>query len=59
MPAVSTILNVRWCHLSIASTVSLVVPGISLTIDRSSLSRRLRSDDFPVFGRPTMATAVS
>ena len=42
-----------------ASTVSRVVPGISLTIDRSSCSSRLSSDDLPTFGRPTIATAVS
>ena len=51
--------KVRWRHFRTASTVSRVVPGVSLTIDRSSWSSRLRSDDFPTLGRPTMATAVS
>ena len=40
MPAVSTMRNFRLCHLSMASTVSRVVPGMSLTIDRSSRSNR-------------------
>ena len=39
--------------------MSRVVPGVSLTIDRSSCSSRLSSDDLPTLGRPTMATAVS
>ena len=38
------------------STASRVVPGISLTIIRSSRSNRLTSDDLPAFGRPTIAT---
>ncbi len=59
MPAVSRILNVRFCHLSTASTVSRVVPGMSLTIARSSFSNRLSKDDLPTFGRPTIATRVS
>ena len=59
MPAVSTIRKVRLCHFSTASTVSRVVPGMSLTIERSSLSSRLSSDDLPTLGRPTMAIAVS
>ena len=48
--------NVRCCHFSTASTVSRVVPGMSLTIDRSSFSNRFSSDDLPTFGRPTIAT---
>ena len=59
IPAVSRIRNVRFCHLRIASTVSRVVPGMALTIDRSSFSNRFSSDDFPTFGRPTIATLVS
>ena len=55
----STIRKVRFCHFSTASTVSRVVPGISLTIERSSFSSRLSSDDLPTFGRPTIAIAVS
>ena len=39
--------------------MSRVVPGISLTIARSSRSSRLTSDDLPTLGRPTIATAVS
>ena len=58
IPAVSTILKFRRCHVSIASTVSRVVPGMSLTIDRSSRSIRFSNDDLPTLGRPTMATAI-
>ena len=39
--------------------MSRVVPGMSLTIERSSCSNRLSSEDLPTFGRPTMATATS
>ncbi len=40
-----------------ASTGSLVVPGVESTRDRSSPVRALRIEDFPTFGRPTIATA--
>ena len=59
MPAVSTIRNVRLCHCSSVSMASRVVPGMSLTISRSSRSSRFTSDDLPTLGRPTMATAIS
>ena len=39
--------------------MSRVVPGVSLTIERSSFSSRFSSDDLPTFGRPTIAIAVS
>ena len=41
------------------STASRVVPGVSLTIIRSSRSNRLTSDDLPAFGRPTIAIDTS
>ena len=41
-----------------ASIGSRVVPGISDTSARSSLSRRLSSVLFPTLGRPTIATAT-
>ena len=59
IPAVSTMRNCLRCHVNMASTESLVVPGTSETIIRSSLSSRFTSDDLPAFGRPTIATAVS
>ena len=37
------------------STASRVVPATSLTSMRSSRRMRLTSDDFPTFGRPTIA----
>jgi hypothetical protein len=45
--------------MSNVSTLSRVVPGISLTIIRSSRSKRLTSDDLPAFGRPTIAMPTS
>ena len=59
IPAVSTIRKRRRCHASGESIASRVVPGMSLTSTRSSLSSRLTSDDLPTFGRPTMATVVA
>ena len=41
------------------STASRVVPGISLTSIRSSPTSRLRSEDFPTFGRPTIAILIA
>ena len=38
-----------------SSMVSLVVPGMSVTMARSSWRRAFRRLDFPAFGRPTMA----
>ena len=52
MPAVSTIRKCRRCQVSGESTASRVVPGISLTSIRSSLSSRFTSDDLPTLGRP-------
>ena len=37
---------------------SLVVPGMGVTIARASSSKALNMDDFPTFGRPTMATLI-
>ena len=41
-----------------SSIVSLVVPGISVTIALDSLSIAFIKDDFPTFGRPTIATLM-
>ncbi len=59
MPAVSTMRNRRRCQMSGLSIASRVVPGMSLTITRSSRSSRFTSDDLPTFGRPTIATRRS
>ncbi len=54
-PAVSTRRSSRPCHSSDVSMASRVVPGISLTMARSSPSSWFSSDDLPTLGRPTMA----
>ena len=41
------------------STASRVVPGAGLTLTRASPHRRLRRDDFPTLGLPTIATRIS
>ena len=38
------------------STISLVVPSISVTIALSSFSNLFKSEDFPTFGFPTIPT---
>ena len=55
IPAVSTKLTLMPLRLALSSTVSLVVPGISVTMLRSSLRKRFKSEDFPTFGRPMRA----
>ena len=54
IPAVSTILMGIPSIFRYSSTVSLVVPGISVTIARSSSSSQFNKEDFPTFGLPTM-----
>src|SRR5215208_3556986 len=56
MPAVSTSTKVVPSRSRSVSIESRVVPGISETIVRSWPTRALTSDDFPTFGRPTIAT---
>ena len=41
-----------------SSTVSRVVPGMSVTMARSKPASALSRLDFPTFGRPTMAAAT-
>ena len=36
-------------------TRSRVVPGVAVTMARSRSTRRLKREDFPALGRPTMA----
>ena len=44
--------------VNVSSTVSLVVPGISETIARSSPRRALSRVDLPALGAPSMAVAI-
>ncbi len=41
----------------LALSTSLVVPGVSVTIALSSIRRVLKSELFPAFGVPTIATS--
>ena len=56
MPAVSTNRIGPSSVSTIVSTASRVVPGMSWTTERSSPIIRLKSVDFPTFGRPTIET---
>ena len=58
MPAVSRNRKRMPPMLARSSITSRVVPAISETIARSSLSRRFSSVDFPTFGAPAIATAT-
>ena len=55
MPAVSMMMNSSSPSTNRVSMASRVVPAISETITRSSLSIRLTSEDLPTLGRPTTA----
>ena len=56
MPAVSISRNKMPLMLITSSIVSLVVPAISLTMARFSLSKVLSKVDLPAFGLPMIAT---
>ena len=58
MPAVSMKRNSTPPMVIASSTVSRVVPGISLTIARSSWSRAFSKVLLPLLGAPTMATGT-
>ena len=58
MPAVSRKRKTTPSMLARSSMTSRVVPAMSETMARSSLSRRLSKVLFPTFGAPTMATAT-
>ena len=58
-PAVSTSTKVASPRSSTVSIESRVVPGTSETITRSCPSSAFRSDDFPTFGRPRIATLIA
>ena len=56
MPAVSTRRTRCRPSVTVCSTVSRVVPGMSVTITRSKPESALRRLDFPAFGLPRMVT---
>ena len=58
IPAVSTIFTGIPPRFIYSSTVSLVVPGISVTIALSSISSRLSRELFPTFGLPKITAST-
>ena len=58
IPAVSISFRGTPSKFIVSSTVSLVVPGMSVTIARSSFKMLLRREDFPTFGFPTIAVRI-
>ena len=58
MPAVSTNTYSISLWITASSTESRVVPATGDTMDRSSPVRVFSSVDFPVFGRPIIATLI-
>ena len=59
MPAVSIRRNLRSGVSNTVSIASRVVPATGDTMTRSSPSSRFNNDDFPTFGRPTIANRNS
>ncbi|MPN16549.1 hypothetical protein SDC9_163894 [bioreactor metagenome] len=58
MPAVSTILTGTPPIFINSSTVSLVVPGISVTMARSSSKRKFNSELLPTLGLPKITVEI-
>jgi hypothetical protein len=58
MPAVSKTWKLRFFQVKAPSTTSLVVPGMSLTIEADDEVSLLLSVDFPVLGLPIMAIRI-
>ena len=58
MPAVSTIFTGMPPRFIYSSTVSLVVPGMSVTMALSSISRRLSSELLPTLGFPSITAST-
>ena len=56
IPPVSIIVKLRSSQELSAYILSLVIPGVSFTIEIRDPAITLKSDDFPTLGRPTMAT---
>ena len=58
IPAVSMIFRlIPWISIC-SSSISLVVPAISVTMARSSPTRTFRREDFPAFGFPTITVRM-
>ena len=58
MPAVSMMFRLIPCMRICSSSVSRVVPAISVTIARSSPSSTFIKEDFPAFGFPRMTVRI-
>src|SRR2546430_2155034 len=58
IPAVSTKRYARPSRAISVSTLSMVVPGMGETMERSSPTMRFSSVDLPTLGRPMMATSM-
>ena len=56
IPAVSIMWSNNPSRLISPSTISLVVPGISVTIALSSFNNAFKREDLPTLGFPTSAT---
>jgi len=56
IPPVSTSLNIFPFHSTSSYLRSLVIPASKSTIAERLRHKRLKSVDFPTFGRPTMET---
>ena len=56
IPAVSTSLTGMPPMETVSVTKSRVVPGVAVTMARSRSTRRLKREDLPTFGRPTIAS---
>ena len=55
IPAVSLKYKVTPLIKIVPSTISLVVPGIAVTIALSSFNKAFNKEDFPALGLPTIA----
>ena len=58
IPAVSITRSVIPFREMYSSRISLVVPSISVTIARSSPTRKLRREDLPAFGLPRITVLI-
>ena len=58
IPAVSTILTGIPPRFMYSSTVSLVVPGMSVTMALSSIKSRFKSELFPTLGLPRITAST-
>ena len=58
IPAVSIIFRIIPSKLIFPSTISLVVPAISVTIALSSFNNLFNIEDFPTFGLPNITVFI-